>query len=436
MTVTISNTKNSLNNNPARGIILVVDDNPANLQVLSSFLDQSSFEVWAARSGEKAIQRLDNDNLPDLILLDVMMPGIDGFETCKHLKSDPRVQDIPIIFMTALSDTADKVKGFRLGAVDYITKPFQYEEVLVRIEHHLKLRNLTKTLVAKNAELQEIQTQLIQAEKVATLGQMTAGIAHEVNNPIHFIAGNLNFVEQYFQEIVDLLNLYQKHLPDPPAEIQNAIKKSDLSYLLKDLSKIIQSMQMGTDRVTEIVSSLNKFSRNAEAGKTVANLHEGLESTLLILGHRFKANAHRPAIQLIKEYGELPPMDCYPGELNQVFMNLIGNAIDAIEEIQKTQNFDEILQHPGVIRIKTEAIGEQIVIRITDNGSGICEADQTRIFDAFYTTKPVGKGTGLGLSIAYQIVVKNHHGQLICHSTQNEGTEFIIELPIRGISIC
>ena len=431
MTAKSRDQNNSLNRAPARGIVLVVDDNPANLQVLSSFLDQSSFEVWATRSGKKAIQRLDNDHLPDLILLDVMMPDMDGFETCKHLKSDPRVQDIPIIFMTALSDTADKVKGLRLGAVDYITKPFQYEEVLLRIEHQLKLRNLTKTLSAKNAELQQTQTQLIQAEKVATLGHLAAGIAHEVNNPINFIAGNLIFIEQYVIEVVELLKLYQKYLPDPPVEIQNAIKTKDISFLINDLSKIIQSMQTGTERVTEIVSSLNKFSRHREAGKKLANLHEGLESTLLIIGHRLKPNAYCPAIQLIKEYGELPLIECYPGELNQVFMNLICNAIDAIEEIQKNQDFEESFKYPGVIRIQTEAIEERVIFRIADNGSGISEADRKKIFDAFYTTKPIGKGTGLGLSIAYQIVVNNHRGKLTCHSIQREGTEFIIELPIR-----
>ncbi|WP_414512483.1 sensor histidine kinase [Nostoc sp. PCC 9305] len=283
----------------------------------------------------------------------------------------------------------------------------------------------------KNAELQQAQTQLVQAEKVATLGQMTAGIAHEVNNPINFIAGNLNFIEQYFQEVVNLLELYQKYLPDPPLEIQNAIKTKDISYLLNDFSKVIQSMQLGTDRVIEIVSSLNKFSRHGEAGKKRANLHEGLETTLLILGHRLKANAHRPAIQLSKEYGELPLIECYPGELNQVFMNLIGNAIDAIEEIQKDQYFDENFRHIGMIWIKSEAIGERVILRIADNGSGISEANRTKIFDAFYTTKVIGKGTGLGLSIAYQIVVNNHRGKLSCHSTQGEGTEFVIELPIR-----
>jgi signal transduction histidine kinase len=431
MKTIIENQNNSINYAPSRGIVLVVDDNPANLQVLSSFLDQSNYEVWAARSGEKALQRLENDDLPDLILLDVMMPGIDGFETCKQLKSNPRVQDIPVIFMTALSETADKVKGLQLGAVDYITKPFQQEEVLVRIENHLKLRNLTKTLIAKNAELQQTQTQLIQAEKVAALGQLTAGIAHEVNNPINFIAGNLNFVEKYVQEVVSLLHLYQKYLPDPPDELQNAIKKSDIDFLLDDLSKIIQSMQVGTNRVTEIVSYLNNFSRHREAGKKLANLHEGLESTLLILGHRFKRNAHQPAIKLVKEYGDLPLVECFPGEINQVFMNLICNAIDAIEETNKNKDMDTIYQNPGVIKIKTEIIGEQVILRFSDNGSGIQNADKRKIFDAFYTTKPVGKGTGLGLSIAYQIVVNNHHGKLTYDSKSGEGMEFIIELPIR-----
>ncbi|MEH2062579.1 MAG: response regulator [Nostoc sp.] len=431
MKTTIEDQNNSINHIPSRGIVLVVDDNPANLQVLSSFLDQSNFEVWAARSGEKALQRLENDHLPDLILLDVMMPGIDGFETCKQLKSNPRVQDIPVIFMTALSETADKVKGLQLGAVDYITKPFQHEEVLVRIENHLKLRNLTKALIAKNAELQQTQTQLIQAEKVAALGQITAGIAHEVNNPINFIAGNLNFVEKYVQEVVSLLHLYQKHLPEPPEEVKTAIQKSDLNFLLDDLSKIIQSMQVGTDRVTEIVSYLNNFSRHREAGKKLANLHQGLESTLLILGHRLKRNAHRPTIQLVKEYGDLPLIECFPGEINQVFMNLISNAIDAVEEKYKNEDFDAICQHPGVIKIKTEAIGELVILRVADNGSGIKNTGSTKIFDAFYTTKPVGKGTGLGLSIAYQIVVNNHHGKLTYHSKAGEGIEFIIELPIR-----
>ncbi|MFN6559351.1 MAG: sensor histidine kinase [Nostoc sp. ChiSLP01] len=430
MTTTIGDQKNSIDYSASRGIVLVVDDNPANLQVLSSFLDRSSFEVWAARSGEKALRRLENGDLPDLILLDVMMPDLDGFETCKQLKSNPRLQDIPVIFMTALSETADKIKGLQLGAVDYITKPFQHEEVLVRIENHLKLRNLTKTLIAKNAELQQAQTQLIQAEKVAALGQLTAGIAHEVNNPINFIAGNLNFVEKYVQEIVNLLHLYQKYLPEPPEEIKTAINKSEINFLLDDLFKVIQSMQVGTSRVTEIVSSLNNFSRHREAGKKLANLHEGIESTLLILGHRFKANTHRPAIQIIKEYGKLPPIECFPGEINQVIMNLICNAIDAIEETHKNKSFKEISLNPGIIKIKTEVIGEQAILRIADNGPGINKANQGKIFDAFYTTKPVGKGTGLGLSIAYQIVVNNHHGKLTYHSNPGEGIEFIIELPI------
>ncbi|BAY97680.1 response regulator receiver sensor signal transduction histidine kinase [Tolypothrix tenuis PCC 7101] len=422
---------NTIGEPSAQGIILIVDDNPANLQVLSSFLDQSNFEVWAARSGEKALQRLENGDLPDLILLDIMMPGMDGFETCKYLKSNPRVQDIPVIFMTALSETSDKVKGLRLGAVDYITKPFQHEEVLVRIENHLQLRNLTKALISKNAELQKTQTQLIQAEKVAALGQLTAGIAHEVNNPINFIAGNLNFVEQYVQEVVSLLHLYQKHLPDPPDEIKTAIGKNDLNFLLNDLSKIIQSMQVGTSRVTEIVSSLNKFSRHREAGKKLANLYEGLESTIMILGHRFKSNGHHPPIKLVKAYADLPLIECYPGEINQVFMNLISNAIDAIEETYKNKDFNEISQNPGVIKITTEVIKEKVIIRIADNGSGINKADEAKIFDAFYTTKPIGKGTGLGLSIAYQIVVNNHNGKLTYNSMPGEGIEFILELPVR-----
>lgn len=430
MRATVSNQNYFSDNLPIKGIILAVDDNPNNLQVLSSFLDDSSFEVWAARSGEKALQRLENDLLPDLILLDIMMPGMDGFETCQRLKSDQRFCDIPVVFMTALSETADKVKGFQLGAVDYITKPFQHEEVLVRIEHQLKLRHLTTSLIAKNVELQKTQSQLIQTEKIASLGQMAAGIAHEVNNPINFIAGNLNFVQKYVQEVVDLLYLYQKHFPNPPAEIQNAINQTDLTYLLDDLSNVINSMRVGTDCVQEIVSSLNKFSRHKETGKKLANLHEAIDNTLLILGHRLKANSERPAIEIVKKYGNLPLIECYSGEISQVFMNLIANAIDAIEETQKNQNYYEISENTGVIRITTELIGEQIICKIADNGGGISEEMQSQIFNAFYTTKPIGKGTGLGLSIAYQIVTVNHHGKISCHSQPGAGLEFMIELPI------
>ncbi|MCF4966423.1 hybrid sensor histidine kinase/response regulator [Nostoc sp. CMAA1605] len=430
MRATVDNPNYFSDRAPIRGIILIVDDHPHNLQVLSSFLDESNFEVWAARSGEKALQRLENDLLPDLILLDVMMPGMDGFETCQHLKNDPRFWDIPVIFMTALSETADKVKGFKLGAVDYITKPFQHEEVLVRIEHQLKLRYLTTSLIAKNTELQNTQSQLIQTEKIASLGQMAAGIAHEVNNPINFIAGNLNFVQQYVQELTDLLKLYQKYLPNPPDEIQAVIQTNDFSYILDDLYHVIQSMKLGTERVTEIVSSLNKFSRNRETGKKLANLHEALESTLLILGHRLKANPQRPAIEVIKEYGDLPLIDCYLGEISQVFMNLITNAIDAIEESQKNQNYHEILQNPGKIILKTEVIEDRVICHISDNGTGISEEVKNQIFNAFYTTKPIGKGTGLGLSIAHQIIVVNHNGKILCNSRPGFGLEFVIELPI------
>jgi signal transduction histidine kinase len=190
-------------------------------------------------------------------------------------------------------------------------------------------------------------------------------------------------------------------------------------------------MRFGTDRVTEIVSSLNKFSRHRETGKKLANLHETIDNTILILGHRLKANSERPAIEIVKEYGNLPLIVCYSGEISQVFMNLIANAIDAIEDTQKNQDYYTISQNPGVIRIKTEVIGEQVICRIADNGEGISEAVKSKIFDAFYTTKPIGKGTGLGLSIAYQIIAVNHNGKISCHSQPGAGLEFVIELPIQ-----
>jgi signal transduction histidine kinase len=278
---------------------------------------------------------------------------------------------------------------------------------------------------------EKTQNNLIQAEKMSSLGQLVAGIAHEINNPVNFIHGNLQHIEEYTQELLKLVHLYQKSYPNPTPEIQEALDQADFDFLSEDLSKILYSVQTGTNRICEIIQSLRNFSRTDEADFKAVDIHLGLESTLMILGHRTKAKPESPEIQIIREYGQIPLVECYPGPLNQVFMNLLSNAIDALEESDQTKSYQEIKANPKIIRLWTESLDNQwIAIHIADNGPGMSQAVKSRLFDPFFTTKPIGKGTGLGLSISYQIVIEQHKGKLDCYSIPGKGTEFVIQIPV------
>ncbi|BAY08224.1 sensor histidine kinase [Calothrix sp. NIES-2098] len=273
-------------------------------------------------------------------------------------------------------------------------------------------------------QLHNTQLQLVQTEKMSSLGQLVAGIAHEINNPVNFIRGNIDHIDRYTQDLLQLIQAYQEHYPYPPATLQDILDDIEIDFLREDLLKLLQSMKIGTERIRQIVLSLRNFSRLDEAEFKSVDLHEGLENTLLILQHRLQAQPETPAIVVIKDYGELPLVECYPGQLNQVFMNLLTNAIDALEDSrQHTQ--------PGKIWISTQVTANNCVqISIADNGLGINEILRSRIFDPFFTTKPIGKGTGLGLSISYKIITEKHHGKIWCDFTGGEGTKFVIEIPV------
>ncbi|NQE37106.1 trifunctional serine/threonine-protein kinase/ATP-binding protein/sensor histidine kinase [Microcoleus asticus] len=297
-------------------------------------------------------------------------------------------------------------------------------------EKNDKLKRQAIKLQKALDELRQAQAQLIQTEKMSSLGQLVAGVAHEINNPVNFIYGNLNHAKEYSEQLLHLIDLYQHSNHSPKREIQDYIEEIDFEYLLEDLPKIFSSMQLGATRIGEIVLSLRNFSRLDEADMKSVDIHEGIESTLLILQNRLNKKADRSAIQVIKKYAKLPLVECYPGQLNQVFMNILTNAIDALEDRHRPQT--QIKEKSSTIIIVTEVINcDWIRIRIADNGTGVTEEVLTKLFDPFFTTKPVGSGTGLGLSISYQIVVEKHGGQVQCISAPGQGAEFIIDIPIK-----
>lgn len=363
-----------------------------------------------------------------------------------------------------------------LSSQELLTANSQLQTLLSTVESQVAQR--TAELTQANAdleialqELKQAQAQLIQTEKMSSLGQLVAGVAHEINNPIGFIQGNLSYLNRYATTLLHLIQLYQTEHLQPSSALQQALLETDFDFLAEDLVQILNSMQMGTDRITEIVQSLQTFSRVDQSDRKPIDLHAGIESTLLILRSRLKPKHQFPPIEVIKAYGELPEVECYGGKINQVFMNILANAIDALEECSKFQpvpsrsggsspdsiGFSESTldsplpslptdrpahwpQSPSATRpsiwIYTRLINpDWIEVRILDNGDGIRESVRSRLFDPFFTTKPAGKGTGLGLAISYQIVTEHHQGQITCHSIVGIGTEFVVQIPVRQRSL-
>ncbi|MGK7924604.1 MAG: ATP-binding protein [Spirulina sp.] len=301
-----------------------------------------------------------------------------------------------------------------------------------------KVEERTQELNEKNTQLQQLleelkrtQVQMVQSEKMSALGQMVAGVAHEINNPVNFIHGNLVHVQNYADNLLSFIQLYEKLYPNPSPEIDTEAEALDIEFIQEDLPNILNSMKIGTDRIRAIVLSLRNFARLDEVDFKAIDIHEGIDNTLLILQHRLKPKPERPAIKVIRDYGNLPLVECYPGPLNQVFMNILTNAIDALEETNVQRTYSEIEEKPNQITIRTTQIDSKyITITISDNGTGMPESVQKRIFDPFFSTKAIGKGTGMGLPISYQIVTEKHRGRLEFCSHPSWGTDSIVQIPI------
>ncbi|KAF3889920.1 MULTISPECIES: MASE1 domain-containing protein [Nostocales] len=369
----------------------------------------------------------------EVTLLIVIMSGIAIWGTAKGFGSfvRPSVNESLVLLQSFVGVIA--LSTLLLSAVIHENRQAALE--LQQANEELEQRVDKRTLELKNAlqELQHTQFQMIQSEKMSSLGQLVAGVAHEINNPVNFIHGNISHLNKYMQDLLRMLQLYQQRYLSNDPEIQALAEEIDLEFLVEDLQKMLASMKMGTDRIRSIVLSLRNFSRMDEAEFKTVDIHEGIESTLLILQHRLKDKPECRAIEVKRDYGSLPQIECYPGQLNQVLMNILVNAIDALEEVNAKRTYQQIEENPSQITIRTAVKDIQwIEISVADNGPGMTQQVQNRIFDPFFTTKPVGKGTGMGMAISYQIITEKHKGKLECFSTLGKGTEFIIQLPIRS----
>lgn len=407
--------------------LLVVDDEKTLEDLIcirfKKRIRKGEIEFVFARNGNEALEKVKNNPDLDLILTDINMPEMDGLTLLRELNQLNPV--FKIIVVSAYGDMKNIRTAMNEGAWDFLTKPIDFKDLEATIEKILKEVKKTKMMEQK---LAFSQVQLVQSEKMSSLGQMIAGVAHEINNPITFISGNIVCADDYIQDLVYVLKSYREECTNPSKKLQDKIEEIDLDFMLEDLQNLMKSMKIGSERILGIVNSLRNFSRLDEMKIQSVNIHENIDRTLMILHNRLKAQVHRPEIEIIKEYSEIPCIDCYSGPLNQVFMNILSNAIDALE-----MKYDNSSLESPKIWIQTQFTPQQsdwISIRIKDNGIGIQEENMAKLFDPFFTTKPIGKGTGLGLSISNEIVTEKHGGRLQTSSELGNGTEFTIAIPI------
>ncbi len=408
------------------GKILAIADTMT-FEVIQQLLSAEGHQVILAPDTKSGLD-LARQMSPDLLICDGTSPEINWLEFCLMWAGDRELAPVYVISLT----TPAQFDSEQLDVLvdDFVLKPIVKQELLGRVRAGLRSRKLRAQLDRSQEKLQQSRFQILQSEKMSNLGNLVSGIAHEINNPITFIYSNLTHVQTYASDLSQLLRMYQKQLVNPSQEILQKQQDMDVEFVLDDLLKIVNSMRTGSDRIRQIILSVQEFSRSDQSGWQLFDVSDGLENTLLLLQHRLPAREGRRDINVVKEFGNLPQIECYAGQLNQAFLNIINYAIDVLEESSQDLNESQASNFKPVILIRTQVVGSQrISIEITDNGMAMSEEVKTQIFDPFLVAKPLMEASDLGLAISYGIIVEQHKGKLKCFSEPGKGTQFRIELP-------
>ena len=400
------------------------------LEVVQELLGREGHQVRVALDAGGGLE-LARELSPDAIVCDGTSAQIDWLEVCRRVKADRELATAYFVLLTT-PEQFEELQELDAPFDDFLFKPIVKQELLGRVRAGMRSRELKLSLERTEQELQLSCDRIVQSEKMSSLGELVSGIAHEINNPITFIYSNLTHVQSYATDLIELLRLYQKQFVNPGAEIMQKQQDMEVEFILNDLLKIVSSMRTGSDRIRQIILSVQDFSRSDRSGWQLFDISDGLENILLLLQHRLPAREGRRDIKVMKEYGNLPQVECYAGQLNQAFLNIINHAIDALEESTQELEESESVKFKPVILISTQVIDAQrISIEIADNSLAISEDITDQISDSFLMRKPAEDSRALGLAISYQIIVEQHKGELKCFSEPGKGTKFRIEIPLR-----
>ena len=400
------------------------------LEVVQELLGREGHQVRVALDAGGGLE-LARELSPDAIVCDGTSAQIDWLEVCRRVKADRELATAYFVLLTTPEQFAE-LQELDAPFDDFLFKPIVKQELLGRVRAGMRSRELKLSLERTEQELQLSCDRIVQSETMSSLGELVSGIAHEINNPITFIYSNLTHVQSYATDLIELLQLYQKQFVHPGAEILQKQQDMEVEFILDDLLKIVSSMRTGSDRIRQIILSVQDFSRSDRSGWQLFDISDGLENTLLLLQHRLPAREGRRDIKVMKEYGNLPQVECYAGQLNQAFLNIINHAIDALEESTQELEESESVKFKPVILISTQVMDAQrISIEIADNGMASSEEIAAQISDPLLMTKPAKDSRALGLSVSYQIIVEQHKGELKCFSEPGKGTMFRIEIPLR-----